>query len=135
MAGLRARRTSATELGLRLVEALAERDFARIADALAPGVRMRGLLPSGPLEVCGAAAVAARYSAWFGSAETVELVQSASDEVADRLHVTYRLRVNRPDDGWKIVEQHALCALDDGRITALDLVCTGFRPDPSAALS
>jgi hypothetical protein len=33
----------------------------------------------------------------------------------------------------KTVEQHLLCALDDGQITALDLVCSGFRPDEAAA--
>jgi hypothetical protein len=37
--------------------------------------------------------------------------------------------VKKPGDLRKIVEQHLLCAFDDGRITALDLVCSGFRPD------
>jgi len=38
-----------------------------------------------------------------------------------------------PGDPWKIVEQHLFCALDDGRITALDLVCSGFRPDAAGS--
>ena len=52
--------------------------------------------------------------------------------LADRLHVSYRLRVIRPGKPWSLVQQHLLCAHDDGRITALDLVCTGFRPEYAA---
>lgn len=38
-------------------------------------------------------------------------------------------RVKRPGDPWKVIEQHLFCVLDEDRITALDLVCSGFRPD------
>jgi hypothetical protein len=124
------RRSSATERGAALVAALAERDFPRLAGTLAPDVRMRALIPPGPVEVSGAGAAGERFATWFGGAEEFELVRSGSDEVADRLHVSYRLRVRRPGDPWKLVEQHLFCALDSGRITNLDLLCTGFRPDP-----
>ena len=90
---------------------------------------MRALIPPGPVEVSGRDVAAAKFSSWFGSAEELELIGSGTDAVADRLHVSYRLRVKRPADGWKIVEQHLLCAVDSRRITALDLVCTGFRPE------
>jgi SnoaL-like domain len=123
------RRSSATDLGAGLVAALAERDFPRLAGTLAPDVRMRALITPGLVEISGADAAAAKFSAWFGEAEELEIVSSDSDRVADRLHVSYRLRVKRPADGWKVVEQHLFCALDDGRITDLDLLCTGFRPE------
>jgi hypothetical protein len=90
---------------------------------------MRALIPPGSVEVSGAEAAAAKFASWFGEIEGLELVGSASDEVGDRLHVCYRLRVQAPGDPWKVVEQHLFCALDGGRITALDLVCSGFRPD------
>lgn len=122
-------RSSATEPGLRLIEALAERDFARLGGTLADDVRMRALIPPGPLELTGRDAAAGRFSSWFGSADELELVGSASDTVADRVHVTYRLRVKRPTDGWRLVEQHLVCTIEAGHITALDLICTGFRPD------
>ena len=127
--------SSATDLGAALVTALAERDFARLADTLTPDARMRALIPPGPVEVSGAEAAAAKFSAWFGDAEELELVRSGSETVADRLHVFYRLRVKKPGDFRKIVEQHLLCALEDDRVTALDLVCTGFRPDEAGAHS
>ena len=128
------RRASASDPGIALVAALAERDFGRLAETLAPDVRMRALIPPGPIELTGAEAAVAKFSTWFGGAEELELVRSGSDEVSDRVHVFYRLRVKRPGDPWKIVEQHCFCALARGRITALDLLCTGFRPDTAGAL-
>jgi hypothetical protein len=126
-------RSSATDLARGLVTALAQRDFPGLGETLAPDVRMRALLPPGPIELSGAEAAVAKFSAWFADAEEFELIRSGSDTVADRLHVFYRLRVKKPGDQRKIVEQHLLCALDEGRIAALDLVCTGFRPDEAGA--
>jgi hypothetical protein len=123
------RRSSVTDLGDEFVAALVDGDGPGLAGTLAEDVQMRALIPPGPIEVLGAEAVAGKFSVWFGSAEQVELVRSDSQAVADRLHVSYRLRVKRPGDQWKVVEQHLLCAHDGGRICAVDLVCTGFRPD------
>ncbi len=122
-------RSSASDLGSGLVAALAQRDFPRLANTLTPDVRMRALIPPGPVEVSGAEAAAAKFSSWFADAEELELIRSGSDTVADRLHVFYRLRVKKPGDLRKIVEQQLLCAFDDDRISALDLVCSGFRRD------
>ena len=126
------RPSSATDPGTALVAALAERDFRRLAGALTPDVRMRALIPPGPIEIAGAEAAAAKFSSWFGDAEELELIHSGSDPVADRVHVFYRLRVRKPGDVPKLVEQHLLCAFDRNRINAFDLVCTGFRPDAAA---
>jgi hypothetical protein len=125
--------SSATDPGTRLIAALADRDFRRLAGTLTPDVRMRALIPPGLVEISGAEAAAAKFSAWFDNAEELELLRSGSDTVADRLHLFYQLRVTKPGDPKKIVEQHLLCALDEDRITALDLVCSGFRPDDDAA--
>jgi SnoaL-like domain len=123
------RSSPAGDPGANLVAALAERDFERLAGVFATDTRMRALIPPGPVEVSGAEPAAARFATWFGDAEGFELVESGSYEVGDRLHVSYRLRVKRPGDSWKVIEQHLFCALDEGRIIALDLVCSGFRPE------
>jgi SnoaL-like domain len=115
-----------------LVQALAGRDFDRLGGTLAPDVRMRALIPPGPVEVWGAEETAARFSSWFGESEGLELVQSGSDALSDRLHVSYRLRVKRPGDPWTVIEQHLFCTLDNGHIAAIDLVCSGFRPDEAS---
>ena len=109
--------------------ALVAGDFDCLTAMLAADVRMRALLPPGPVELCGATDAGAKFASWFGGAKSLELVRAGSDEVGDRLHVFYRLRVSRSDDSSSIVEQHLFCALDEGRITALDLVCSGFRPE------
>jgi hypothetical protein len=122
-------RSSATDRGETFVAALTERDYSRLATTLAPNVRMRALIPPGPVEISGQEAASAKFSSWFGGVEDLEVVSSGSEAIADRLHVYYRLRVKKPGDVWKLVEQHLLCALDGDRITALDLICSGFRPD------
>jgi hypothetical protein len=111
-----------------LVESLAEQDFDRLASTLSTNVRMRALIPPGPVELTGAEQAAARFASWFGRTNELELIRSGSEDVGDRLHVFYRLRVKRPGDPWKIVEQHLFCALENGDVAALDLLCSGFRP-------
>ena len=123
------RPSSATDLGTGFVAALAERDFPRLADTLTSEVRMRALIPPGLVEVSGAEAATAKFESWFGDAEELRLIRAGSNAVADRLHVFYRLRVKRAGDVPKLVGQHLLCALENDRISGLDLVCTGFRPD------
>ena len=122
-------RSSATDRGATLVASLAMCDYPRLAGTLAADVRMRALIPPGPIEVAGAEAVAAKLTAWFGDTEQLEVVRSGADVVADRLHIFYRLRVKRRGSPWKIVEQHLLCALSEDGITAIDLVCSSFQPD------
>ncbi|HYX84565.1 MAG TPA: nuclear transport factor 2 family protein [Gaiellales bacterium] len=122
-------RSSATDPGAALVAALAERDFDHLADALAPTVRMRALIPPGPIEVSGRDPAAARFVSWFGERDALQVVDSACAAVGDRVHVAYRLRVKDAGKPWRIVEQHLFCTVDGNRISALDLVCSGFRPE------
>ena len=116
-----------------LVGSLVEQDFDRLARTLGPDVRMRALIPPGPVEVTGADSAAARFAAWFGGSSQLELIHSRSDEVGDRLYVSYRLHVKRQGDPWKVVEQHLFCAVENGHVTALDLLCSGLRPDTDPA--
>jgi hypothetical protein len=112
-----------------LAGALVAGDFDRLTTMLTADVHMRALIPPGPVELSGATAAAAKFASWFGGSKSLELVRTGSDEVGDRLHVFYRLRVKRRGDPTSIVEQHLFCSLDEGRITSLDLVCSGFRPE------
>jgi hypothetical protein len=126
---MKARQSSASDLGKAFVSALAERNFGRLVRTLAPDVRLRALIPPGPIELSGANPVAAKFAAWFGEADGLELVRSGSDEIGELLHLFYRLRVKRSGDPWKLVEQHLFCALENGRFAAIDLVCSGLHPD------
>jgi hypothetical protein len=114
------------------LEALATRDYRLMATTLAPTVRLRAMLPRGPMNWEGPATVTEVFSSWFGTAEDFELVDAAVGEVGGRLHLSWRLRV-RPapfgiGPGWHVIEQQAY-ADTSVTISALDLLCSGFRAE------
>ena len=113
--------------GAAWVDAIAAQDFSRLESLLADDVRFRALIPSGLREAESATDAAARIGAWFGDGDPLELVDSRVEEIVDRLHVSYRFR-SFEEGRWHLVEQHAYCTLADGKIAAVDLVCSGFRP-------
>lgn len=117
-------------VGGTFLEGLGARDFTRLAASLAPGIRMRALLPPGPMEWAGSGDVAETFRSWFGDATDFELIDATVGEVGGRLHLSWRLRV-RPapfgiGDGWHIIEQQAYADADTA-IDALDLLCSGFH--------
>jgi hypothetical protein len=119
-------------VGGLLLEALAERNFAHMSECFGPAATMRALLPNGPAEFQGAAQIAENFQSWFGNAEAFEVLDGTVGEVGNRLHLAWRLRL-RPtpwgDDDWHIIEQQAYLRAGE-RIDAIDLLCSGFMPDP-----
>jgi TusA-related sulfurtransferase len=115
-------------VGERFVEGLAARDYKAVFGAFTSDVRFRYLIPPGPGEAIGAADVAARYFDWFWDADVLDVESVLVRAIGDRLSVRYRFVVH--DTGQKeVVEQQTFMDLDEhGRIKALDLLCSGFRP-------
>jgi TusA-related sulfurtransferase len=112
----------------RLVEAIAARDFEAIARALAPDARFRYLIPSGPSQIAGAAAVAAKFLQWFGDADEFTVQSVRVEPLADRISARYRFLL-RDHEVWEVIEQQLYLDVDDdGRIAGIDLLCSGFRP-------
>jgi hypothetical protein len=115
------------------LEALAARNYQLMVTTLAPSVRFRAMLPPGPMTWEGPAATADAFSSWFGPADDFEVVDATVGEVGGRLHLLWRLRV-RPapfgiGEGWHVIEQHAYADTTD-TIETLDLLCSGFQPEP-----
>lgn len=111
----------------RLVEAIAARDFEAIAGALAPDARFRYLIPPGPSQIAGAAAAAAKFVQWFGDAGVLTVQSLRVEPLADRISARYRFLL-RGQEGWEVIEQQLYLDVDeDGRIAAIDLLCSGFR--------
>ena len=111
-----------------LLEAITTRDFDGIEPLLSLGVRFRYLVPSGPGEAQGPSEVAARFREWFGDVDALEVLDARAEELADRAAVRYRLRF-REEGEWEVVEQQTFVNVDaEGRIDAIDLLCSGFRP-------
>ena len=109
-----------------IASAVAGRDSAGLAAAVTDTVRLRALLPGGPVEEHGRDAVVARFSGWFADMDTVEVVESAGEAVADRLLIHYRLDLARRGTRWACT-QTSMCKVNDGRLATIDLLCSGFR--------
>lgn len=123
--------TTRWSVGGLFLEALAQRNYARMSECFEPEATMRALLPSGAAEFHGAEQIADRFQTWFGTAEEFEVLDGTVGEVGNRLHVAWRLRM-RPtpwgDDHWHVIEQQAYVRAFE-RIDGLDLLCSGFMPD------
>ena len=117
-------------VGESFIQALSAQDFDSLATMFTPTVRFRSLVPSEENNASTAAQAAALLRDWFGSPDIIEIVQSTSELLSDRLHISYRLRVH-DGDGWQLIEQHAFCTLMGERIADMWLVCSGFRPVPN----
>jgi hypothetical protein len=111
---------------------VASRDRDRLAATLTDTVRLRALLPGGPIEDHGRAAVLARFAGWFADLDTVELVHAVGEPVADRLLVHYRLTLGQGTTRWACT-QTLICKTDGGRLATIDLLCSGFREIPGGA--
>jgi SnoaL-like domain len=109
-----------------IAAAVASRDSVQLAAAVTDTVRLRALLPGGPIEEHGRDAVVARFGRWFADMDTVGLVESAGEAVADRLLIHYRLDLVQRGTRWACT-QTSICKIDDGRLATIDLLCSGFR--------
>ena len=109
-----------------IAAAVADRDSVRLAAAVTETVRLRALLPGGPIEEHGRDAVVACFGRWFEGMDTVGLVESAGEAVADRLLIHYRLDLARRGTRWACTQTLA-CKIVDGRLATIDLLCSGFR--------
>jgi hypothetical protein len=109
-----------------IAAAVACRDGGRLAAVLTDTVRLRALLPGGPVEAHGRDAVVSRFAGWFADFDTVELVDVAGEPVADRLLVHYRLTLRQGPTRWACT-QTLICKTAGDRLATLDLLCSGFR--------
>jgi hypothetical protein len=109
-----------------IAAAVADRDGVQLAAAVTDTVRLRALLPGGPIEEHGRDAVVARFRGWFADMDTVDLVESAGEAVADRLLIHYRLDLAQRGTCWACT-QTSICKIDNGRLATIDLLCSGFR--------
>ena len=113
-------------LAAAIAAAVAGRDSIQLAAAVTDTVRLRALLPGGPIEEHGRDAVVARFGGWFADMDVVDLVESAGQAIADRLLIHYRLDLAQRGTRWACT-QTCVCKTVDGRLATIDLLCSGFR--------
>jgi TusA-related sulfurtransferase len=115
------------EVAAAFLDALAAREFTAVRSLLADHVRFRMLLPQGPATEAGAQATIGRFLGWFSEADTFETESSSVGELEGRGTVAYRFHLHDAL-GWRVIEQHLMLDVGtDGRVEAIDLLCSGFR--------
>lgn len=122
----------ALALGRAFAAALARRDFDEVATLLHPEIEFRALTPRRTWEPGTPDEVVATLRTWFGPADVEQVLAIDSDVIGDRLRVGYCFRGTR-DGAAFVIEQQAYYEVRDGRLSWVRLVCSGFRPQASAA--
>lgn len=114
--------------GPAFAQALAVRDFDRLASLLDPSVEFRALTPRRAWEASGDAETLALFERWFDSQTVVDEIDDVSSHaVGDRMHLAYRF-LGHDEDGPFVVEQQVYFTERDGRIDWMRMMCSGFRP-------
>ena len=113
-------------LATAIAAAVAGRDSAGLAAAVTDTVRLRALLPGGPVEDHGRDAVVARFGGWFADMDAVRLVEAEGQALPGRLLIHYRLHLAQRGTRWACT-QTLICKTDHGQLATIDLLCSGFR--------
>jgi hypothetical protein len=114
------------------VEALANRDYAALADCLTDNVRFRALTPNHTFGHFGALSAVETIRDWVDECTEFQLLESDVAPIGDRFRLRYRFRL-QDADGWHLMEQHAYCAIANQRISDISIVCSGYRPETAGA--
>ena len=123
--------TAAEDLGRQFAAAFAARDAVGLLVLFSDEVSFRGLTPGRVWQADTAAELVdgVLLGCWLKPADTVHRVEAVETAmVGTRCRLGYRLHGVNPD-GRFVVEQQAFFDVDDGAITWLRVLCSGFRPD------
>jgi hypothetical protein len=109
-----------------LVKAVAAQDELALRACFAAEVQFRAITPPGVRERTGAAETASLISAWFADSTELDLIDTHTDEVGDRLYISYRFEGVEEGEPY-VVEQQLYGTVQEGKIAQADLLCSGFR--------
>jgi ketosteroid isomerase-like protein len=121
--------TDAVGCAQRFITAFSSRDRVALTAVLAPAVRFRGMTPGQMWETGDRdGALAILLGSWLEPTDHVEaIVSQDAHEVVDRVAFRYRWRV-RSNGVLHTCEQSGVATVEDGAITDIAIVCSGFRP-------
>jgi SnoaL-like protein len=114
------------EVARTYLEAVVARDYDRVESMLADDFRRRDLSPPGFTEVAGAGTALSGMREMLDMFDSVRLVDSDAYEIGNVTYLRARLHFVHPEAGERMLEQHHLLTIAEGRITAIDELCTGF---------
>lgn len=114
----------------QLLDAITRRDEPTLLALFAPDVWLRVMLVREVVEEHEAVSALARFHGWFGTAAACEVVRAVTHPAASRHFLSYRFVLRPPwaPEVWHTIEQSGYARVRDGRVSRLDLVCTGYVP-------
>jgi hypothetical protein len=114
-------------VGERFVQALLAKDWTRVEGAVDPAIDFRALTPGRQwVATTRKDLVEGVFQQWFGPTDDIyEILAISTDRVAGRNRTVYRFRLRNPDGDY-VCEQTAYYDAAEGRITNLNILCTGF---------
>lgn len=121
--------TDITTIAADFALAIAAGDRGSLLALLASDVDFRALTPTRAWEIDTAEdAVDTMLGTWFGGERRIDSVESVETAtMVDLVRVGYRFRATTPA-GPAVVEQQAYLSIADNTITAVRIVCSGYRP-------
>jgi hypothetical protein len=120
-----------TNLGERFANAIAAKDAVALRALLAPDVNFRAVTPGKFWEGDDANAVVddVILGKWFTPERSFTAILSVDCGTVGTVdHVAYRFRATLPDGSF-VIEQQAYLEAEDGRISRLEILCSGFVRD------
>jgi ketosteroid isomerase-like protein len=116
----------AAEVAGAYLRALAARDYATARGLLDPEVRVRDLSPPGFTELTGVDKVLEYARLFLDQFAEVDLVEEDVYAAGTATYVRVRLRFVHEEKGERVLEQHHFVTVEDGRIVAIDELCSGL---------
>ena len=113
----------------RFLEALARQQFDELHQLLADDVWLRALLTREIVEAHDSDTAARLLRQWHGGTHGFVVLDRQHDTIQTRELVRFRfaeLPAWAPGQ-WHVIEQTGYLRVRDGRISRLDLVCTGYH--------
>ena len=121
--------TASTRVGDAFVESFADADFERIESLLAPDVAFRKLTPGGYAEATTVEGALEWFRNWRADVEDAELLAARVEPIGGKIQIEYTVR--GVEDGMlQVFRQTAYATIEDGRIAAMDVLCSGSHPVP-----
>ena len=114
------------EIACDYLDAVVARDYEHVASLLADDFRLRDLSPPGFTEVTDTGAALTGMRELLDMFDSVQLVESDVYDIGNVTYVRARIHFVHPEAGARMLEQHHLLTIADGRIQAIDELCTGF---------
>jgi hypothetical protein len=112
----------------RFLLALRRRDFDGIEGCFSDTALLRAVVPPGVREDVGPREIADRYRLWLGEEGDYAVHDAESSPFAGLTRIRYVVEHVDPEDGRLVFEQTAYVDVEDDRLVAMRVACSGNRP-------